>query len=378
MPAKRWKIGLYLPPGPAHYSKVFSGVGVYCRGRHQWTILNWPNLTQPADAELEQELQANEIDGAIVMGTPGWESLVLAGRVRAVSVRNAGDFPGLPRVGGDSGAIGRLAAQHFRERGLWHLAAVGERGSLPSAQRLAAFTEAALDWCPQPVHQHLLAGPAALTRWLRGLPRPVGIFCWNDEAAKYVHSACEALDLKIPHDAAILGADNDEAICHVLDPALSSIDPNAQRIGYEAAALLDRLLAGETAPREPLLIPPIGLVTRASTDMLAIDAPDVVKAVRFIGDYANGSLQIKDLMKHLAVSRSSLERQFRTALGRSPRSEITRVVVHRAQDLLAHTDLAIPTIAERCGYARHNNFTAMFRKQTGQTPTAYRRQTRLM
>jgi LacI family transcriptional regulator len=111
--------------------------------------------------------------------------------------------------------------------------------------------------------------------------------------------------------------------------------------------------------------------------MLAIDAPDVVDAIRYIRRNASASLTVSAVLEHLAVSRRSLERQFRETLGRSPRSEICRVIAERAKDLLTNTELSIPSVAARCGYKRANHFTTMFRKQTGKTPTGFRRQTRL-
>ena len=385
MNATRRRVGIYVPNGPAYFARVFAGVATYYRGRHRWTIVSWPLVVFPTDSALKQLVAKHAIDGAIAMGTHFWESLAAKSRISVVNIEyNKSPVAALPRVGVDETAIGRLAADHFRERGMRHLAAVGMEESLPAAERLAAFSAAAEAWCPEPVqrydlplHHHEFAAHDALQRWLQSLPRPVGVFCWNDEAAKYVHSACEMVEIKIPEEVALLGVDNDEVICNALNPALSSIDPNAQRVGYEAAALLDRLMDGAPAPTQPLIVPPIGIVTRASTDMLAIDDPDVVEAVRFIREHADHSLRVEDVLEHLTMARRSLERQFHAALGRSPRSEINRVLVERARDLLANTDLSIPNIAARCGYPRQNNFTVMFRKQTGQTPTAYRRQTQL-
>ncbi len=381
VPHKR-RVGVVLPNGPAYFTRVFAGIGAYCRGRHTWRFVAWPAFVLPL-MELEQTIGAQQPDGIIGQASDSWEQMVAAGRVKFVNAEwSRRRHPLLPRAGCDEEAIGRLAAAHFQERAIRHLAAYGQHDSLPSTDRIAAFVEATKQSSSTtpPVRLAPTDGPDdpdALEAWIVSLPKPVGIFCWNDEAAKFVHQQCQSANLRIPEDVALLGVDNDETICHFLDPPLSSIDPNAQRVGYEAAALLDRLMDGQPAPDGPILVPPIGVVTRASTELTAVDSPDVARAIAYIRQHAGSTLTVEDVLDHLAISRRSLEKQFQAVLGRSPRSEIHRVLVARAHDLLANTDLSIPTIADRCGYSRANHFTTMFRKQTGQTPTAYRKQTRL-
>jgi LacI family transcriptional regulator len=380
MLSPRRRVALFLPTGPAYFAGVFEGIGAYCHGRCRWTIVGWPSNYWPREAEMRRAIRQDRIDGVIAGATDFWASiLVRKKRLAFVNIEHS-YFPAIPRVGLDEEAIGHQAAEHFRQRGLKHVAAVGQARWRPSMARLAALTRAAEPWCRGGVHRYespvAVQTPGLLLGWLRALPRPVGIFCWNDETAKVVHQACEAAGLRIPEDAALVGVDNDELLCRFLDPPLSSVDVDAQQVGYEAAALLERLMDGQPAPAGPVLIAPRGVVARASTEMLATRNENVLAAVRFIRDHATQPLRVEDVLKHVAVSRRSLEKQFRAALGRTPLAEIHRVAVERAQDLLANTDLSVPAVATRCGYRRANHFTVMFRKQTGQTPTAYRLQTR--
>lgn len=377
----RRRVGIVLPNGPAYFARIFMGIGAYCRHRHNWTLVEWPSVKFDMRNAV-RSIREQRADGVIGMASGTWQAMVRAGKLAFVNAEyNRKKFPNLPRVGVDEAAVGRLASEHFRKRGLRHVAAVAQYQSLPSMERIASFEQATRDWCPSPARIHWKPYEGnedpALSPWLQRLPRPIGIFCWNDETAKVVHQRCRLADIRIPEEVALLGVDNDEAICDFLEPQLSSIDANAQRIGYESAALLDRLMDGQPAPVAPILVPPIGVVTRASTDMLAADAPAVVSAVRFIREHAQAGLTVEAVTDHLAISRRSLEKQFKTTLGRSPRSEIHRVLSERAQELLTQTDLSIPEVADRCGYAYPHHFTTMFRKQTGQTPSAYRKQTRL-
>ncbi len=382
MDSRQKRIAVLLPNGPAYFSRIFAGIGAYCRGHHRWRIVAWPSFAQPLK-QLETAILDLQVDGVIGQASSLWEKLVADGKLKFVNAEHSRHpYPSLPRVGLDEVGIARLSSDHFKQRGVRSLAVVSQAESLPAAERTIAFVESAATWCATQVAVYELSwraefDEAGFTRWIAQLPKPVGVFCWHDESAKIAHQVCESSGLRIPDDVLLIGVDNDDTICQFLDPALSSIDPNAQRIGYEAAALLDRLMDGQPAPTSPILVPPIGVVTRASSDIAAIDSPDVVRAMQFIREHAGSAVTIKDVLNHLNISRRSLETQFKAALGRSPRSEIYRILVERACDMLANTELPIPVIAERCGYRRPNHFTTMFRKQTRQTPSAYRKQTRL-
>jgi LacI family transcriptional regulator len=163
-------------------------------------------------------------------------------------------------------------------------------------------------------------------------------------------------------------------LCELCDPPLSSVAPNAERIGYEAAELLDRLMAGGRAPARERLIEPVGVVARQSTDVLSIDDAEVAAAVRFIRERACGGLRVEQVLRHVAVSRSLLERRFRKYLGRSPQGEIRLVRLKRVKQLLADTDLSLVAIAQLAGFVHPEYMSVVFKRLTGQTPRAYRRQ----
>jgi LacI family transcriptional regulator len=191
-----------------------------------------------------------------------------------------------------------------------------------------------------------------------------------------VVEACRLAGLRVPDEVAVVGVDNDDLFCGLARPSLSSIIVPAERIGFEAAAVLERLLAGAKAPRNPRLIPPAGVVTRQSSDVLAGGDPDVTAAVRFIRDHGHRPISVEDVLRAVPVSRRSLERRFRALLGRGLGEEIRRAHLQRAKDLLAATALSVTEVAGQAGFAGVHYLSRVFRQETGLTPTAYRRQVR--
>lgn len=215
-----------------------------------------------------------------------------------------------------------------------------------------------------------------LRRWLSALPKPVGLFAGNDLCGSQLSEACHEAGLRIPEDVALVGVDNDDLFCELTRPSLSSVAIPAERIGYEAASLLDRRLEGVKPPRKPLLFPPLGVVARQSSDLVASDEPEVTAALRFIRNHSHTPISVSDVLREIAVSRSGLERQFRQVLRRGVGDEIRRAHLERAKSLLAGTDLSVAVVAKQSGYSGIKHLCTVFRQATGLTPTAYRRRTR--
>ena len=154
--------------------------------------------------------------------------------------------------------------------------------------------------------------------------------------------------------------------------SLSSVAYDGERVGYEAAALLDRLMRGEQPPPEPVLLPPKGLVVRQSSDIMAIEEPEIVAAVCYIREHACHGINVADVVEHVGLSRTLLERRMRKAIGRTPGEEIVRLRFSRVQQLLADTGLSLAAIADRCGFEHSQYMAEAFKKHFGLTPGAYR------
>jgi LacI family transcriptional regulator len=221
-----------------------------------------------------------------------------------------------------------------------------------------------------------IAERKALQRWLADLPKPVGILCSSDWDAWDLYDACEQLGIRIRDEVGVVGMDNEDIYCQSLNPPLSSVERRPDRVGYEAAALMVKVLRGEGAPSEPILIAPLGVVQRESTDVFAGNDPHVATVARHIRDHAEQPLQVRDLLHLVPVSRRVLERRFRKHLSRSILEEIHRAKLNRIKHLLTDTDHTIDEISFLCGFPNSSHMTALFRQKTGQTPSEYRRQFR--
>ncbi len=213
-----------------------------------------------------------------------------------------------------------------------------------------------------------------VNRWLLSLPRPVAVFTVDAHRGRQLAEICYLSGIRVPDEVAILAGDTDELMCDVCTPPLSSVAVAGRRIGYEAATLLAGMMQGETPPHEPYMVPPQGIVSRQSTDILAIDDDMVVRALRFIQAHAFHDIAVKDILREVPVSRRSLEIQFQHYLGRSPAEEIRRVRLEKGQELLARSEMSIGEIALACGFANATRFGVAFRKRFGLTPLAYRKQ----
>jgi LacI family transcriptional regulator len=282
----------------------------------------------------------------------------------------------LPVVRPDDAAVARLAAEHLLSRGFRRIGFVPYGDAYFSARREAALRAAIAghDYRPAP-NPHAEAGWAAVGAWLRGLPKPCGVVCPNDHVAHGVAKLARQTGVRVPDDVALVGVDDDEILCSISTPPLSSVDPGSRAVGYEAARVMDLYLRGEPLPppNAPVFVPPVGVVVRASSDILAIEDREVADAVRFIRANAHRPLSVADVLEEVPISRRAMERRFRAALGHGPADELRLYRVQRAKDLLAGVDLPMPQVAKACGFGSAVQFSIIFRRVTGQTPSDYRR-----
>jgi len=217
-----------------------------------------------------------------------------------------------------------------------------------------------------------------LIRWLKTLPAQTGLIVADDTQATHVLNVCQMIDIAVPEHLGVLGIDNDEHLCNMTTPALSSLDQNVEMIGYQAAALLHRKMAAQRRRKtdkrktDPILIPPKGIVVRQSTEISMTEDEDVMTALQFIAEYALQEIRVADIVNHVGVSHNTLVRRFRHALNRTPQDEIIRVRLEHAKFLLTETDMTIYAIALKTCYHSVRYFTVAFRRYTGQTPAHYR------
>ncbi len=198
----------------------------------------------------------------------------------------------------------------------------------------------------------------------------------NDAGARHVLEACRTIGARVPDDVAVIGVDNDETICDLTNPPLSSVEQGARRMGYEAAALLDKLMSRKKPSQLRFVVEPEGVVVRRSTDTLAIEDPDMASVVRFIRDHACDGISVYDVVRQVAISRSTLENRFKSVMGRTVHAEIERVRLERAKELIAQTVLPLKQVAAQAGFRYVQYMTKLFRMRLGQTPAEFRNRTR--
>ena len=307
-------------------------------------------------------------------------------RVPVVDVSAALATPVFPRVVTDSAAATALAAEHLRERGLRNFAYCGDARFRWSAQRGRFFSEqvkamgAAVAHFAQPAAK---AAPAraeveysALVTWLRALPKPVGVLACYDVRGQQVLEACHEAGLAVPDEVAVIGVHNDELLCDLCDPPLTSVIPDARRTGYEAAALLDQMMNGAEVPVTTRWIEPVGVAARQSTDVVAVPDTRVSAALRFIRERAVTGIDVGDVLRVVPISRTLLERKFKQLIGHSPHEHIQRVRIERVKTLLVTTELSVGAIAERVGVEHPEYLSVAFRRSAGMSPREYRQRHR--
>ncbi len=303
-------------------------------------------------------------------------------KLPVVDVSAARHLPGIPWVETDDRAIAGLGVKHLLDRGFKHLAYCGDPGFNWSNWRKNRFVELAEE---EHFHPHVYDSLSrndpdyswnrekrGLARWLRKLPLPTGIFACYDIQAQKILEICRELDIAVPEEIAVLGVDNDRLLCELADPPLSSVICNTYRTGFEAAALLDRMMRGEQVDAAPILVAPQGIQTRQSTDILAIEDADVAAALRYLRENALQGINVADVVRQAPLSRRVLESRFKKILGRSPHEELTRLKLDRIKELLTGTELSLSEIARRTGFEHDEYMCVFFRNAEGVPPGKYR------
>jgi LacI family transcriptional regulator len=315
--------------------------------------------------------------------------LILSTGLPAVDVRGALDGLPIPFIGLDNQAVAQMGFEHLQHCGLQNFAFCSTpRGENPNQDMRCDVFVACVEELGKSCSV-FLGGPRKrgkvsweaeqqqITRWLKRLPKPVGVMTCHDDRGHQTLDACRRAGLRVPDDVAVIGVDNDANLCNLCTPPLSSIDVNPSRVGYEAAALLFRLMRGAARPKEPVLLgPPRGVVPRQSTDVLAIEDREVAAALRFIRENATEGIRVSDVVASSKHSPSTLERRVKSVLGHGIKTEITRVKMDRAKLLLQETDLPVSRIAVRAGFSEPKYFCEVFRKMEGTTALEYRKEFR--
>jgi LacI family transcriptional regulator len=376
------RVALLVETSKAFGRGVLQGVARWLREHEPWSLYA---DERGLEEGVPEDVATWNVDGIISrlqnhQLPAAWRD----GRIPLVSLRwEEGEQPS-PGIHSDEAAIARAAADHLIDQGFQQLAFCGVRSRWSVLREDAFVAHAATRgilvhlFDPPPAHRIGMSPDElpAIARWLESLPRPVGIMAAYDVRALELLEAVQSLGLACPDDVAVCGVDDDEVLCTLATPELTSVAQNLECIGYEAARMLAARMAGRPVPAETVFVPPVGVVIRRSSDMLAVEDADLRRALRLIRSKACAGLSADEVARVTSLSRRSLERQFTKAFGRSVHDEIVRTKLAAARRLLAETDLKLAAIATRCHFAHAAQLCTVFKKAFGLTPTEHRRRYR--
>lgn len=292
--------------------------------------------------------------------------------VPVVDIGEHDDVSDLPRVKTDNDRIAQMAVEHFAQRGYRNVGFVSKGESLLKRRRLDAMRRAAQN-----------RGMTFTDVELEQIPRlgervgfPIALLAFNDSVAVRALRECEDAGILVPEQVSLLGIDNFEYRCVPASVPLSSIDANQEGVGYQAAALLDRLMRGDPAPGAPIMVPPVGIIERDSTNMIAVGDLQVAVALRYIIQHFRKRVGLKDVAKATNISLRRLQTRFKESLGRTILQEINGRRVSLAKQLLADTNKKIRAIAQECGFGSSVKLIRVFKQYVGNSPKRYRRDVR--
>jgi len=375
------QVAVILDPSNMYQRRIIRGIAEYVQQHAHWRL-----FIEPATADMVPDPRTWRGDGVIAyFGERRTEEFVAKSRVPAVSIeRGLRATPRqVPVVATDNEAIGRLAAAHFLANGLSHLAYCG--ATVPSAYwcepRAAAFAAAAHEAGAtfsrfgqrQRIARDWPAALAALAEWIAALPPQTGVLAVNDARARHVVEACGLAGRRVPDDVAMLGVDNDELLCELATPPVSSIEHDTRGIGRRAAEMLAALMDGKPV-QGTVLVPPAGVTRRQSSEMLAVADAGVAAAIAFLRGNVARPLHVADVARASGLSLSTLKARFKTVVGRPVHAELQRLRIDQARRLLATTELPIKQVAALVGFHDISHFTTAFRRLTGMPPGRYRTQ----
>jgi len=363
---------------------ILRGVARYVREHEPWALYHEPHGLEDS---VPQWLRRWNGDGIIArIQTRRVAQALAASGIPVVDVLGVVPALPFPLVHVDNVAIARMAAEHLLERGFRRFGFFGIEGENWSEQRYAGFCAAVAAVEPQvPIYRlprdakgrrSWERAENQVARWITALPKPAGILVCSDQRGSQFLEACRRAGVSVPNQLAVVSVDNDEPLCAVCLPPLSSIEPGHMNVGYQAAALLNDLLRGASPPRKAFALQPLETVTRLSSDTLSVADPRIRMALQLIRVQAPAGVRVDGIARQVGLSRSVLQRRFRALLHRSIHQEIVNVRIQRARELLTETGISLAAVAARAGFKHQEYLGAVFRARVGKTPAQVRAEAR--
>jgi LacI family transcriptional regulator len=374
-------IAVFLEQNEASSADFHRGIARFARTRDDWSLIHMgTRIAKPPLSSVT--LAADGLLLSSAFADKGAIKEIAARQIPAVNIIQCAPPLILPAVCADNEAAGRLAAEHLLGLGLRHFGYIemprnpddafrrdGFRRTIESAGGNCAVTHFGELWRPT-ISKKL---GSTMAQWIQSIGSPCGILAFCDPLGLWFLRALRQIGIRVPDDVALVGIDDNDVLCEYCNPPLSSVNLNNQVIAYEAAAMLDRLMRSRRrSPPAQTLIPPIGVIERGSSQMLAVEE-DVARVLRLMMANLGRRLSVREMAEHVQISDRALEKKFQRCLGRTPSEEMARLRAERGKRLLVNTEKSIVQIAHEAGYANTGHFCNSFKRSTQMTPGQYRR-----
>ena len=380
--AKARKVALLIDTSTSWGIRLIRGINQYAQEVGDWLI-----HVEPRGRYEELGIPVGwEGDGIVArISRQALADEIVAAKLPAVNVSwYPFQAPLIARCTVDERATGRMAAEYFLNNGFQRFAYCGpvdrpgyvDGLAQAYCEVLAEKSHECLIYAFPPNKRQTTAWNlqlANLVKWIRSLPKPIALLCWGAARGRQVTEACHYAGVRVPDEIAVLGGEFDDLMASISNPPLSTTDQPAEQIGYAAAEMLARMMAGHKTPPQPVLFAPSRIIVRHSTSTLAIDDPLVREALEMIRQRAPHGIYVSDLVRQLSIARRTLEQRFVKLIGRTPAAEIRRVRIEEAKRLLIESDKSIADVGKSAGFSQQDLFSRTFRHSVGIPPSEYRR-----
>ena len=374
--SKRKRIALLVESSLGSGRSILRGISQFSRQVGNWELLYAPRGLEDV---VPDWLESWEGDGVIArIQDEGMLSALKKLEIPVVDVLGVPNHD-LPLVRVDDEKISGKIAKHFLDRSFDHFAFYGIEGESWSRRREDAFRQATASGKSyaslnslRGISECNSAHFSKLKEWLLSLPKPLAMMTCSDQCGLTLVEACRAADITVPEEVAVVSVDNDHALCEVATPNLSSIRGGHQKVGFEAASLLNRLIDDTPVSSDRILIPPNEIVVRDSSDARSISDAGVRNAIQFMREHLSEPITNETIARAVGLSRTRMQVRFRAEVGMSLREFLAERRLRQAEKLIQFTDLTFADIAERCGFRHHEYLGYVLKKERGVTPRKLR------
>ncbi|MEN6306435.1 MAG: XylR family transcriptional regulator [Anaerohalosphaeraceae bacterium] len=373
--SKMKKIALLIETSTTYGRELIRGIIQYANISCPWIFYKDPS-------GLSEKLPSIDkwgLDGIIMRDTPQNLKLLELHIPTIVSIRYQEKIAGIPNIIGNSDLIGKMAAEYFYNKGFTVFAFCGMNNFPWSKEREETFRNAVCSKGTIYIYDQQIKvldyekELAAIAQWLSTLPKPVAVMACNDVRGAHIIEACKLAQIQVPDEVAVLGVNNDDMICELTSPPLSSIALDIHKAGQQAAMCLERMMSGKKITEQNIMVEPKHVMTRRSTDILAINNPEIAAAIKYIQHNSKKYIQVNDVTAAVGTNRRSLERSFKQHLKRSIHEEITRMRIDTISRMLTETNLSIAEIAMSMGFSDINHISRYFKASKKISPFKFRK-----